>query len=85
MATFQVEVPDDQVQLIGEAFQQQYNDPTPTDEDGKALTGRALVGAQIEATRQHVMSYINDIVRAHLVWQHQQTQPEIPDTPVVMS
>lgn len=85
MATFQVEVPDDQVQLIGEAFQQQYSDPAPTDADGNDLTGAALIGAQVENARQHVMSYINDIVRAHLVWQHQQTQPDIPDNPVVMS
>lgn len=76
MATFSVNVPDDQVQLIGEAFAQQFSFDVGT------LQGQELLDAEIEFARQSCMKYIITIVRAHLEWKDQQTQPPVPDNPV---
>lgn len=89
MAKFEIEVPDDQVQLIGEAFAQQFSMEPPVtvtgegeDETRTPVTGQALVDAQVEFARQKVVEIIQLRVRDYLVWQHQQKQPEITDTPL---
>jgi hypothetical protein len=73
MATFSIEVPDDQVELIVDSFAQQYNMDSSDEAD---------LEAKVEFSRQQVMSYINDVVRGHLAWQHEQAKPEIPEVAV---
>lgn len=88
MATFSVNVPDDKVQLIGEAFCQQSNfQPVSSTGEGldvvnTPLVGQELLDAQIEFARQACIRYINATVRAHLNWKATQEQPPIPDKPV---
>lgn len=73
MATFAMEIPDDQVSLVIESFIQQYNMEGADTADDAAKT---------EFARQKVMTYINEIVRGHLAWQHDQAKPVVPDNPV---
>lgn len=83
MATLVIQVPDDKVQLIGEAFANYFAMPTPLDKQDppKPLTGQQLSKAQVEFARQKLIEHVNRIVHEHLVSQ-QPVIPIVPPTPV---
>lgn len=81
MTTFSITVPDDEVQLIAEAFAQQFRMETPLGDNDEPLTGQELLDAQTEFARQQCIVYITGIVRLHLTWEQGQ-QNSIPAQPV---
>lgn len=85
MTTFAINVPDNEIALIAEAFANQngFDIPGGAKPEGfDEMTDDQQLNAKVEFARQTMINFINDTVRAYKRWQALQTH-EADQTPPV--